>query len=81
MESPGYGCHISWSPDGSSIVLASYRTGNAEIWLMTSEGGQATQLTHHEATDQHPVWSPDGSKIAFASTRAGNIDIWVKDIN
>jgi len=61
------------SPDGETIVF-SYR---GDLWRVPSAGGQAIQLTVHEAHEHMPVWSPDGSKIAFASDRYGNFDIFV----
>ncbi len=63
----------SISPDGQTVVF-SYR---GDLWRVPSSGGQAIQLTVHEAHDFMPVWSPDGSKIAFASDRHGDYDIFV----
>ena len=62
----------SISPDGNSVAF-SYK-GN--IWIVPSNGGQATQLTSNTAYDYAPVWSPDGKEIAFASDRHGNFDIF-----
>ncbi len=61
------------SPDGETVVF-SYR---GDLWRVPSSGGQAIQLTVHEAHEFMPVWSPDGSKIAFASDRYGDYDIFV----
>jgi len=61
------------SPDGRTVVFSA----RGDLWRVPSSGGQATQLTVHEAHDFMPVWSPDGSKIAFASDRYGNYDIFV----
>ena len=63
----------SISPDGETVVF-SYR---GDLWRVSSEGGQALQLTVHEAHDFMPVWSPDSENIAFASDRYGNYDIFV----
>ncbi len=61
------------SPDGGTVAF-SYR---GDLWRVPTGGGQAIQLTVHEAHDFMPVWSPDGSKLAFASDRHGNYDIFV----
>ena len=60
------------SPDGNSVAF-SYK-GN--IWIVSSNGGQAVQLTSNTAYDYAPIWSPDGKEIAFASDRHGNFDIF-----
>ena len=62
----------SISPDGKTVVF-SYK-GN--LYTVSSEGGEAKQLTTHQAYDYSPVWSPDGKTIAFASDRFGNFDIY-----
>jgi Tol biopolymer transport system component len=60
-----------WSPDGREIVFYSTRSGNWDIWVVPSDGGEARQLTNDPATDDRPGWSPDGRWIVFASDRAG----------
>ncbi|MDG1277963.1 MAG: S41 family peptidase [Algoriphagus sp.] len=61
------------SPDGSQIVF----TYKGDLYLVPSKGGDAKQITFHEAHDYKPVWSKDGSQIAFASDRYGNFDIFI----
>lgn len=63
------------SPNGEQIVF----TYKGDLYLVSSQGGEATPLTFHEAHDYKPVWSNDGSKIAFASDRYGNMDVFVID--
>ena len=43
---------------------------------MPATGGDARQLTTHEAYDRAPVWSPAGRMIAFQSDRFGNFDVF-----
>jgi tricorn protease len=69
---PKWARYPSISPDGSTIVF----TYKGDLYRVPSAGGQATQLTFHEAHDYQPVWSPDGKQIAFASDRYGNFDIF-----
>ena len=66
----------SISPDGSMIVF-SYQ---GDLFLVKTEGGNASQLTSHTAYDYMPVWSADSKSIAFASNRHGNFDVYLTDI-
>ncbi len=65
------------SPDGSQIVF----TYKGDLYKVPSTGGDALQLTFHEAHDYMAVWSKDGSTLAFASNRYGNFDIFTMDSN
>ncbi len=62
----------SWSPDGSSITFASFRDGDAEIYVMDADGTNQVNLTNHPDADLDAVWSPDGTRIAFHSDRDGD---------
>ena len=60
------------SPDGSKIAFCYM----GDIYVVSSSGGQAMQLTSNPAYDYAPTWSHDGTKIAFASDRYGNFDVF-----
>ncbi len=61
------------SPDGRQIAF----THKGNLYKVAAEGGDAQQLTFHEAHDYMPVWSRDGKQIAFASERYGNFDLYI----
>ncbi len=63
---------IQISPDGSEIVF----THKGDLYKVSSNGGEAQQLTFHKAHDHKAVWSNDGTRLAFASDRYGNFDIY-----
>ncbi|MEN9839855.1 MAG: hypothetical protein RL177_1334, partial [Bacteroidota bacterium] len=67
--------HPSISPDGAHIAF----TYMGDLYRVSSSGGDAVQLTFHEAHDFMPVWSPDGKTLAFASDRYGNFDVYTMD--
>ncbi|MCD4745944.1 MAG: T9SS type A sorting domain-containing protein [Bacteroidales bacterium] len=72
--------HLQYSPDGSEILFASNRSGNHDIWKISSAGGTPVQLTFHQADDDRACWSPNGNSIAFGSERSGNDDVWTKNL-
>lgn len=56
----------SWSPDGSSVVFVSDRSGNPDLYILELRSRTVTKLTNtvNQAEDA-PAWSPDGDQIAF----------------
>lgn len=63
------------SPDGKNIAF----TYKGDLYRVSAAGGDALQLTFHEAHDYMPVWSKDGKSLAFASDRYGNFDVYIMD--
>lgn len=57
-----------WSPAGDSLAffvdLGNSACQGADIYVGSSTGGPARQLTHGYV-DYQPRWSPDGSKLVF----------------
>ncbi len=75
QTTPNWMRYQSISPNGEHIVF----TFKGDLYRVASSGGDATQLTFHEAHDYMPVWSKDSKHIAFASNRYGNFDVFVMD--
>ncbi len=66
-----------FSPDGKRIVFVSDRNGSKEIWVSSSDGQNAVQLTDFGGSQTGtPRWSPDGRQIAFDSRPEGQTDIY-----
>ncbi|MCK5573830.1 MAG: PD40 domain-containing protein, partial [Bacteroidetes bacterium] len=63
----------SVNSDGSMVAFSF----QGDIWIMPSDGGQATRMTIHEGYDGWPRWSGDDSLIAFSSDRYGSYDLFV----
>src|SRR5205807_620825 len=56
-----------WSPDGSRLAFLSGREGKAQIFVMSTAGGEPIRLTDRKSGAGAAVWSPDGKSIAFAA--------------
>ena len=63
------------SPDGAQacVSVTAYdmekNQGTAHLWLLSTFGGEARQLTSCGEKDGEPKWSPDGKLIAFVAKR------------
>lgn len=65
----------AFSPDRKEIVFVS----GGDIWTVAANGGTASLLVSHPATESRPQFSPDGKRLAFISNRTGGGDIYVLD--
>ena len=61
------------SPDGSKIAFC-YK---GDIYVVSSTGGKALQITSNPAYDSDPIWTPDGKSIVFSSYRDADKDIYI----
>ncbi|KAB2961306.1 MAG: protein kinase [Thermoanaerobaculia bacterium] len=69
---PGAELFGSLSPDGGWVVYAGEGAGNRDIYLQSTTGQTAINLTADSpADDEQPAFSPDGERIAFRSGREG----------
>jgi dipeptidyl aminopeptidase/acylaminoacyl peptidase len=57
-----------WSPDGKTIAFISSRAGDAQVYLLSMDGGEAHAWTHLSTGADMVKWSPDGKTIAFTSS-------------
>ena len=57
------------SPDGRWLAFSSDIQGNNDVYVVPTGGGEARQLTFHEAGDVPVSWSSDSKYIFFESTR------------
>jgi Tol biopolymer transport system component/DNA-binding winged helix-turn-helix (wHTH) protein len=68
--------HPAFSPDGKRIAFVSIADGNAEIYLMNSDGTGLFRLTRSKWEDTAPQFSADGKKLIFAANRSGKFAIY-----
>jgi len=80
---------FSWSPDSGRIVYVSRKTGAQNLWLVSADGANETQLTTNNDADisfSSPLWSSDGKSIAYTSRPRNAVDgkfinrVWVVDV-
>ncbi|HEY3138627.1 MAG TPA: winged helix-turn-helix domain-containing protein [Blastocatellia bacterium] len=73
-SSPGLKLNPTLSPDGSTVVYSSDRTGGFELYARPLvSGGREVQLTFDGNRNLEPAWSPDGKFIAYHSAKRGGI--------
>jgi Tol biopolymer transport system component len=75
QDAPNWLRYPTISPDGQTIVF----TYKGDLYRVNAAGGDAMQLTFHDAHDYMAVWSKDGKSLAFASDRYGNFDVFTMD--
>lgn len=63
------------------IVFVSDEDGDAEIYIVNSDGTGLLNLTKNDIPDSFPAVSADGQKLAFASILNNGPDIFVMDLN
>jgi Tol biopolymer transport system component len=67
----------AYSPDGKRIVFSSNRSGNMDLWQLSTESGSLTRLTDHPAIDFDPAFTPDGKSLIWTSNRNGHYEIYM----
>lgn len=79
-----------WSPDGTSLLFRSSRSGHWELYRGDVNGAEAKLLTFHPGNDalspheyggEGPAhWSPDGRRVTWMRKFPGRgYDVWVMD--
>ena len=63
---------------GHRLAVATFRTGDTEIFLVDPETGDARNLTRSpSSSERYPAFSPDGSLVSFNSDRDGEFNLYV----
>jgi TolB protein len=65
---------------GHELLVASFRTGDTEIFIVNPDTGDARNLTRSpKSQERYPAWSPDGKRVSFNSDRDGTFNLYVID--
>jgi Tol biopolymer transport system component len=82
----------AWSADGKAVAFVSASGDpeaadpaewNEDIFVMSTEGGPARQITTHSGNDHWPAaWSPETNQLAFTADGKDNVgEIFVVDLS
>jgi tricorn protease len=58
---------------GNKIVF----TYEGDLWLTTTDGGNATRITNYPGNEQAAKFSPDGNQIAFTAAYDGETSVYL----
>ena len=67
-----------FSPDGKWVAFTSNRSGNYDVWAISTADGVVRRLTDDPTDDWDPGFTPDG-KLLWTSHRTGNFEIWISE--
>lgn len=70
-----------WSPDGNSIVAASFAGGTEQLWSVDLTSGQWSQITTEGDASYDAALSPDGTQLAYVVRSGQRHDIWAMDLS
>lgn len=67
----------TYSPDGQWVLFSSNRSGNLDLWEVSTKTGIPRRLTDDTADDWDPAFTPDGKHVLWSSNRSGPFEIWM----
>jgi len=67
----------AFSPDGEWVIFSSNKSGNLDIWAISTKTGAERRITNDSAEDWDPAFTADGKQIIWSSNRSGHFEIWI----
>jgi len=77
----GYETNPKVSPDGKWIAFTGRQFGNADVYIMPSNGGEIKRLTYFSGTDDVSSWGWDSKTIYFTSSRLSRTSTYKVNIS
>ncbi len=71
----------AYARGGASVVFASDRGGNVDLWEVTLDSGRVRRLTDHNAVDWDPQPVSDGRTLVWSSNRGGHFEVWTASMD
>ena len=69
-----------FTPDGTSVVFSSKRSGVWQVWRVPTGGGEASRLRANDAKEYQADVSPDGGRLALLTNQGGPERLVVMDL-
>jgi Tol biopolymer transport system component len=69
----------AYARGGASVVFASDRGGNVDLWEVLLDSGRLRRITDHRAVDWDP--HPAGNSLFWSSSRSGHFEIWTASLD
>ncbi|HYO76192.1 MAG TPA: protein kinase [Thermoanaerobaculia bacterium] len=71
----------SYARNGASVVFASDRGGNVDVWELTLGSGSLRRITDHSGIDWDPQPSANGDALFWSSNRGGHFEVWTSALD
>ena len=71
----------TFSPDGKTVAFAALRNAVGDIFTLTLDSREITNLTNDAFADAAPVYSPDGKYIIYNARVSGNQKLFRLDLD
>ncbi len=74
----GFDAQPRYSPDGSEVVFTSDRSGGENLWVISRDLADTTQMTKGDHDSYvSPEWTPDGQYVV--ATKGSKLHMWHRD--
>jgi Tol biopolymer transport system component len=68
-----------YSLNGGSVVFSSSRSGDEDLWEVSTANNSLRRLTDHPDVDWDPFITRDNKHLLWSSNRGGNFEVWMAE--